>query len=1135
MLYSLNETFWGKFFVLACLFLCVLFKSFGQQFNVLALQKIAQKESSKALQSKENVAQFLNKNSQLAPHIQLADGKQAVLVDIINGYPQYMITHNLEARQTTGVEYIQSSAGLGLSLLGNGIAIGVWDGGLVLNSHQEFQGRITNKVGTEVSNHATHVTGTIAASGVNSEAKGMLPAVAIDAYYAFENDLGPMAAAAANGLILSNHSYGLALGWNFNSNTQSWQWFGQSNGEDNRFGSYTANSRSIDNIAYNAPYYTIVWSAGNDRSDVGDGSRPPDGLFDLIGPAAAAKNVITVGAITGFENYVDASSAIISSFSSFGPTNDGRIKPDLVADGVGLVSTGSSGDDTYVSLSGTSMSAPNVTGSLGVLQQYYRQLSDTFMTAAQLKSLAIHTAREAGNNNRPDYQYGWGVLDAGAAIEMIAQRNEEDTLLINNTLSNGELHEYAFIPNTNQPFTATIAWTDVAGLAQQAGASDLALVNDLDIYIVDEYGEKIEPWILDPENRSARARQGNNSRDNVEKIQFQPAEVKKYRLIVKHKGNLENGSQAYALTISYGSIGLNTNDLSYWVDQDGVLNDGQNLATNSGQESEPMDISNLVNLVIDDNSFTDQGGTIQIDADLSFESILFLSEKKVILDLKGNTLRLNKGVFAFNKNLFIENGTLIIDSQDNNNLPLNFNGLNNLSTELCLKGKFEITTDISISNLRLCSGNFTINNKTLSLDFFEIGDEASVNISNSEILVQNQFQNLGESGAFNNNQWTLLNASINATANVFYNDTFQFEETSAINGAFKAKALKNMGKLTLAGRVTIDSLIIFDSTTLLMAHDSLFINKAFELNGTEEKAVYGAGASGNVKLVLNYRKLICFDNVEIGNVDLVSESILNVDPSSELIKTTNISQKLCENLIFPDFELSAYCESGIVPIINKSIGAIEAYSWNFGNDKFFDSVKSEENPVIWFDSPGSYEVTLTVSRGTDSHTYSRAVEITRNTLTEVNIVDNALGLVATTIADNYQWFYNGLVIEGANERILSNVDMAGIYNVAYFSEESTCGNRVSGPYDALVTSNTSRFSENTIIYPNPAKHFLNIESDREYNRIVIFDSSGSVVFENNLADAKNLEHVDISQLSTGLFVLKLHGKKGSEQLKFIIR
>src|SRR5690606_21953592 len=168
----------------------------------------------------------------------------------------------------------------------------------------------------------------------------------------------------------SNHSYGIVLG--FTQDEGGWSWTGNSSistQEDYRFGFYSSQSRTIDNIAFNAPYYTIVWAAGNDRSDTGDGTRPADGNggtgYDCIGPEASAKNNITVGAVLKVSNYNGPSSVVMSNFSSWGPTDDGRIKPDLVGAGVSIYSTGvsSSGQDTYSFAQGTSMSAPNATGS----------------------------------------------------------------------------------------------------------------------------------------------------------------------------------------------------------------------------------------------------------------------------------------------------------------------------------------------------------------------------------------------------------------------------------------------------------------------------------------------------------------------------------------------------------------------------------------------------------------------------------------------------------------------------------------------------------------------------------------------------------------------------------------------------
>src|SRR5690606_17053921 len=254
--------------------------------------------------------------------------------------------------------------------------------------------------------------------------------------------------------------------------------------------------------------YLILRSAGNDRSDTGDGSRPPDGPFDCIGPNAVSKNVLTIVAITGFDQYQGPTSAVMSTFSSWGPTDDGRIKPDVVGDGVGVFSTSSSGG--YTTLQGTSMATPNVTGTLALLQQYYRQSADTFMTAAALKALVVHTAREAGLNDGPDYSFGWGVVNVVDAFNVLKGRNEKDTLLIQSVLSNGTFHEYEIFSDGKKPLIATIAWTDPPGSPSSTpGDTRPMLVNDLDIRLVDDFGSEVKPWTLDPSNPSAPAASGD--------------------------------------------------------------------------------------------------------------------------------------------------------------------------------------------------------------------------------------------------------------------------------------------------------------------------------------------------------------------------------------------------------------------------------------------------------------------------------------------------------------------------------------------------------------------------------------------------------------------------------------------------
>jgi len=144
------------------------------------------------------------------------------------------------------------------------------------------------------------------------------------------------------------------------------QWFGDpsiSPVEDYRFGFYGPRERDWDEIAYNAPYYLIVKSAGNDRGDNGAGVAEPDGGadgYDCVSTPAPAKNIITVGAVNDLPNgYTGAPNVIMTSFSGWEPTDDGRVKPDVVGNGTSLLSLGN-GTNDYTNRTGTSMATPSM-------------------------------------------------------------------------------------------------------------------------------------------------------------------------------------------------------------------------------------------------------------------------------------------------------------------------------------------------------------------------------------------------------------------------------------------------------------------------------------------------------------------------------------------------------------------------------------------------------------------------------------------------------------------------------------------------------------------------------------------------------------------------------------------------------
>ena len=499
------------------------------------------------------------------------------------GFPIYFATDdNVISAATTNTNTVQPGGILGLnlsgssSLLNNKLAI--WDGGAVYRFHQEFSGKtITIADTSSIIDHATHVAGTMLAKGVYPPVKGMAFNASTLLSYDFNNDVAEMSA-AAHGLLLSNHSYGELGGWVFDDGFNRWEWYGiPGDTVDYTFGFYGDHTRAFDQVAYNAPYYLIVEAAGNahgsigpavgqdyygyksasDQTFVDKGPRPDsissNNAYDCISSTANAKNILTVGAVNPLP-YGPANSQSITAayFSSWGPTDDGRVKPDIIGNGLNVLSTGSNSTTSYITLSGTSQASPNITGSLYLLQEYYAQRnSGAFMRAATLKGLACHTTFDAGNIG-PDYIFGWGLLDMKKAAQAITD-NGTKSQIKENTLSQGAIQTVNVVASGNGPLVATISWTDPASSITPDGTINdrtPKLVNDLDIRISDGT-DTYMPWVLDPNNPSAAATTGDNIRDNVEQVYIAGAiPGKSYTVKVSHKGTLMSGSQAYSLIIT---------------------------------------------------------------------------------------------------------------------------------------------------------------------------------------------------------------------------------------------------------------------------------------------------------------------------------------------------------------------------------------------------------------------------------------------------------------------------------------------------------------------------------------------------------------------------------------------------------
>ncbi len=469
-----------------------------------------------------------------ASHAQIAGLAAEDLVQWIEaGPPPFMplldvvrAVHNVDA-----VQGLDTASGAYSGLTGAGVQIAIMDTG-VDNEHNDFAGRIIRSQ-DDNETHGSGVASIAAGSGFQSDKtdslgtsnggtpfqwRGMAPQAGIAAY-GFAGGSAGIYNDAINqfGVDVSNHSYVLDCG------------------------RYSTTVQSVDSIirgdSPGIPPRPQVWAAGNNGTGIQYCSIL--GYFSVF---ASCKNCITVGSINKDQ--------IHSSFSSMGPTPDGRLKPDVSAAGHGARTVRSDNKFTtspccfwspggvangYGGSSGTSAAAPTVTGIVALMLQQYTQTFGVNLGFAPplpstSKAILIQTATDlAGTDSDssdnftfrfddacdcfilvpflnpdtgqpvtygvgPDWATGYGSVNAQAAVQMIKERR-----FLEGALNLSKVTDEFFVsvkPGQTQ-VRVTLAWDDIAGTPN---ANDAApqLVNDLDLVLIEPNGTVHRPLVLPP-------------------------------------------------------------------------------------------------------------------------------------------------------------------------------------------------------------------------------------------------------------------------------------------------------------------------------------------------------------------------------------------------------------------------------------------------------------------------------------------------------------------------------------------------------------------------------------------------------------------------------------------------------------
>ena len=438
-----------------------------------------------------------------------------------------------------------------LGLSGDGQFVSTSDSGIDTGNlktlHEDLRDRVVAiKVNTycstnDVSGHGTHTAGSIVGTGkMWTNETGVVRGTAYGAklYAWFCGSGDGVRTPSTIGALFRNEGDEKGGPWPTFIHSASW-----GNTEN---GKYDSQCRQIDTYVWSHPDFLPVFAAGNEGFDLETREVVPQS----IGSPAAAKNVLAVGATQNLRTEPpqivrdqkgkpvmvldNGNPKVTAEYSSRGPCQDGRIKPDIAAPGTGILSTRAHDvdydkkgygnyDEFYAYDTGTSMACPLTAGAVALVREWLMRdcgfTTNEPPTAALMKAIITGGAKDAA---RPNSDQGWGRVDL---METLSPSNRAVKLFDRIPFADGEKNFTRVLEITNAaPLDVQLVWIDYPGDASAAQSAP-KLINDLDLVVTPLDGEGVFYG-----NGGA----GPDATNTVESVRIASVEPGKYVITVKN-------------------------------------------------------------------------------------------------------------------------------------------------------------------------------------------------------------------------------------------------------------------------------------------------------------------------------------------------------------------------------------------------------------------------------------------------------------------------------------------------------------------------------------------------------------------------------------------------------------------------